>query len=87
MHRLNQHAHVVGTAWELDERTSELERERNEARDAASASGRAYEELEEAYRKELAAPREDETVGHPARPCRGRGRVAIICGLTWRLFT
>ena len=43
------------TVWELDGRASELERERNEARDAASASGRAYEELEEAYREERAA--------------------------------
>ena len=40
------------TVWELDGRASELERERDEARDAASASGRAYEEMEEAYRKE-----------------------------------
>ena len=43
------------TVWELDGRASELERERNEARDAASASGRTYEELEEAYREERAA--------------------------------
>ena len=43
------------TVWELDGRASELERERDEARDAESASGRAYEEMEEAYRKERAA--------------------------------
>ena len=43
------------TVWELDGRASELERERDEARDAASASGQAYEEMEEAYRKETAA--------------------------------
>ncbi len=43
------------TAWELDGRASELERERDEAREAASASGRAYEEMEEAYWKERAA--------------------------------
>ena len=43
------------TVWELDGRASELERERDEARDASSASGRAYEELEEAYWKERAA--------------------------------
>ena len=39
--------------WKL--RASDLERERDEARDAASASGRAYEELEEAYREERSA--------------------------------
>ena len=47
------------TVWELDGRASELERERDEARDAAFASGRAYEEMEEAYQKERAA--HDET--------------------------
>ena len=36
------------TVWELDVRASELERERDEARDAASASRQAYEEMEEA---------------------------------------
>ena len=45
------------TVWELDGRASELEKERDEAREAASASGRAYEELEEAYREERAAHR------------------------------
>ena len=43
------------TVWKLDGRTSELERERDEARETASVSGRAYEELEEAYGKEIAA--------------------------------
>ncbi len=43
------------TMWELDGRASEFERERDEARDVASASRRAYEEMEEAYRKERAA--------------------------------
>ncbi len=46
------------TVWELDRRASELEREQDEAREAASASGRAVEELEEAYRKETAAHEE-----------------------------
>ena len=46
------------TVWELDGRASELERERDEARESASASRQAYEELEEAYRKELAAHEE-----------------------------
>ena len=42
------------TVWELDGRASELERERDEARDTASASIRAHEEIEEAYQKEIA---------------------------------
>ena len=42
------------TVWELDGRASELERERDEARESAAASGRAYEEMDEAYRKEIA---------------------------------
>ena len=46
------------TVWEMDGRASELERERDEARNAASASGRAYEKMEEAYRKERAAHKE-----------------------------
>ena len=43
------------TVWELDGRASELEREQDEAREAASASRQAYAELEEAYRKERTA--------------------------------
>ncbi len=43
------------TVWELDGRASELERELDEAREAASASRQAYAEMEEAYRKEIAA--------------------------------
>ena len=43
------------TVWELDGRVSELGRERDAARDAVSASRRAYEEMEEAYQKETAA--------------------------------
>ena len=42
------------TVWELDGRASELERERDEARESASASGRAYHELERDYQKEVA---------------------------------
>ena len=45
------------TVWELDGRASELERERDEARDTASASIRAHEEIEEAYQKEIATHR------------------------------
>ena len=43
------------TVWELDGRASELERERDEARESESASRQAYEEIEEAYRKQRAA--------------------------------
>ena len=39
---------------ELKLRASELERERDEARESASAGRRPYEELEKAYRKETA---------------------------------
>ena len=49
---------VQRTVWELDGRASELEKERDEAREAASASGRTYEEMEEAYQKERAAHKE-----------------------------
>ena len=41
--------------WELDGTVTELERERDEAREAGSTSRQAYEELEEAYGKERAA--------------------------------
>ncbi len=41
--------------WELDGRASELERERDEARETASASRQSYGEIEEAYRKEQVA--------------------------------
>ena len=46
------------TVWELDGRASEMERERDEAREAASASRRPYQELERAYQKEVAAHKE-----------------------------
>ena len=43
---------------ELKLRASELERERDEARESASASRRPYWELERAYDKEVAAHKE-----------------------------
>ena len=46
------------TVWELDGRASELERERDEAREAATASRHGYEGMEEAYWKERAAHEE-----------------------------
>ena len=71
--------------WELDQRATALERERDEATHTASADRQAYEELEEEYRKE--------------RTAHGRTRrLAIRLGLTvaallvvvgllaWRLF-
>ena len=72
------------TVWALDGRASELERERDEAREAASASRQAYEELEEAYRKERAAH------GRTRRWTVRLGLVVaallVVCGmLTWRL--
>ena len=74
------------TVWELDGRASELERERDEAREAASVSRRAYEEMEEAYRKERTAH------GRTRRLAIELGLVVavllIVCGLlTWRLLT
>ena len=72
------------TVWELDGRASELERERDEAREAASARGRTYEEMEEAYWKERAAH------GKTSRWIFRLGlavvALIVICGLlTWRL--
>ena len=43
---------------ELKLRASELERERDEASESASASRRPYQELERAYQKEVAAHKE-----------------------------
>ena len=55
------------TVWELDGRASELERERDEAREAASASRRPYQELERACRKEVAAHKETNELFNMAR--------------------
>ena len=44
--------------WELDRTVTELERERDEGREAALASRQVHKELEEAYRKETAAHKE-----------------------------
>ena len=46
------------TVRQLEQNVSELERERDEARESASASGRPYQELERAYQKEVAAHKE-----------------------------
>ena len=73
------------TVWELDGRASELERERDGAREVASAGRQAYEELEEAYRKEQTAHEETRRLALKM----GLAVVAllVICGLlTWRLL-
>ena len=46
------------TVWELDGRASELERERDEAKEAVSSGRQAYEELEETHRNETAVHKE-----------------------------
>ena len=73
------------TVWELDRRASELERERDEARETASTSGRAYEEMEEAYRKEVAE--HGRTRRWAIRLGLAVVALLVICGLlTWRLL-
>ena len=77
---------IERTVRELEQSASELERERDKAKDVASASRRAYTEMEEAYQKE-----------HTARS--GTRRLTIRLGLavvallvvvgllTWQLLT
>ena len=55
------------TVWELDGRASELERERDEARESASASRQPYVELEIAHRKEVAEHEETKALLNIAR--------------------
>ena len=77
------------SASELQLDASEMERERDEAREAASASGRAYEEMEEmeeAYRKERAAHGRTRRVA--VRLALVVAVLVVVCGLvTWQLFT
>ena len=64
----------------------EDERERDEAREAASASRRPYEELEKAYRKEIAEHKEMKEIVTILRVA--VVVLLVICGLlTWQLFT
>ena len=73
----------------LEQTASELERERDEAREVASASKDAYEELTEAYRNERAAH------GRTRRVALRLGLVAVVLFalvavsiiVAWRLFT
>ena len=59
LHRsLGREDKLQRTVWELDRTVTESERERDVAREAASASRQTHEELEEAYRKETAAHKE-----------------------------
>lgn len=74
------------TVRELDGRASELERERDEAKESAAAGRQAYGEMEEAYRNEQIKH------GRTRRLAFRLGLAAVallvICGLlTWRLFT
>ena len=55
------------TVWELDGRASELERERDEAMESASASRQPNVELERAYRKERAEHEETKELLNIAR--------------------
>ena len=72
------------TVWELDGRASELERARDEARESESASGRAYEDMEEAYRKEIASHKRTRQLA--LRLGFAVLALLVICGLlTWRL--
>ena len=71
------------TVWELDGRASALERDK--ARETASASRQAYEEMEEAYQKEQAA--HGRTRRWAFRLGFAMVVLLVICGLlTWRLF-
>ena len=73
------------TVWELDGRASEMERERDEAKEAASASRQAYEEMEEACRKERAI--HERTRRWAIRLGLAVVALLVICGLlTWRLL-
>ena len=73
------------SASELQRGASELERERDEARESASASRRPYEELEKAYRKEIAEHKETKEIVTMLRVA--VVVLLVIYGLlTWRLF-
>lgn len=86
LHRASVREHELErTVRELDGRASELERERDEARESAAAVRQAYEELEEAYRRERAAH------GGRRRLVFRLGlavtALAVVCGLlAWRLL-
>ena len=77
------------SASELKLRASELERERDEARESASAVCRPYEELEEAYRKETAAHRETKALVIMLRVTAVVLLVLLLVSVlvAWRLFT
>ena len=64
---LAQEDKLQRTVWELDGRASELERERDEARESASASRQPYVELEMAHRKEVAEHKETKELLNMAR--------------------
>ena len=82
---LDREEKLQRTVLKLDGTVRELERERDEAKEAASASRQAYEELEEAYRKERAA--HGRTRRWAIRLGLAVVALLVICGLlTWRLL-
>jgi len=71
--------------WEMDGRASELERERDEAKESESASRQGYEEIQEAYRKERAA--HGRTRRWAVRFGMAAAALVVVCGLlAWRLM-
>ena len=74
---------------ELARRVRELERERDDARDTASASRQAYEEMEEAYRKERAAHGRTRELASRLRAAVARLVVLLVISVlvAWLLLT
>ena len=67
--------------WQL--RASELERERDEARESAATANRPYHELEREYRKEVAAHKETKGMLVAARVT---AVVLLVLLITWILL-
>ena len=80
---LDREEKLQRTVWKLDGTVKELERD--EDREAASANRQAYEEMEEAYRKERAI--HGRTRRWAIRLGLAVVALLVICGLlTWRLL-
>ena len=67
--------------WKL--RASELERERDEARESAATANRPYQELEREYRKEVAEHKETKGT---VTAVRGTAIVLLVLLITWILL-
>ena len=67
--------------WQI--RASELERERDEARDSAATANRPYHELEREYRKEVAAHKETKEA---VTAVRVTAIVLLVLLITWILL-